>query len=318
MYYLGIDVGGMSIKAGIVDENGTILLKDKFPTHNERHYSDIISDIGEFSLNLIEKSGIGKENINSVGIGIPGTPDCENGILVYANNLGFRNVPFRDLLKKYFDCPIYIDNDANVAALAEAVAGVAKDAKISMTITLGTGIGSGLIIDGKIFGGFNYAAPEIGHMVIVEGGALCTCGRTGCWEAYASATGLIRMTKEAAIRFTDSKIHEICKGNLDEIDARTAFEAKRQGDFAASLVIVQYTKYLAAGIVNIINLFQPEILAVGGGLSKEGDYLMDDVKKIVFSEVYSKDPVPQTKIEYAKMGNDAGIVGAAFLGLSEG
>ena len=314
MYYLGIDVGGMSIKAGVTDETGHIVKKGNIPTYRERHYREILKDIGEFSLELIEQSGVGKENIASVGIGIPGTPDCANGILVYANNLGFRNVPFRDELARYFNCPIHIDNDANVAALAEAVAGVAKDAKTSMTITLGTGIGSGLVIDGKIFGGFNYAAPEIGHMVIVDGGILCTCGRRGCWEAYASATGLIRMTREAAQKFPDSIIHDLCDRNVDAINAKTAFDAKRAGDFAGTLVVNQYTQYLSTGIINLINLFQPEILAVGGGVAKEGDYLMDDVKKIVFSEVYSKDPVPQTRIEYAKMGNDAGIVGAAFLG----
>ncbi|HBN85724.1 MAG TPA: glucokinase [Clostridiales bacterium] len=315
MYYLGIDVGGMSIKVGIVDQNGSILVKDKFHTGNERSYQEIIRDIGEFSVNMIEKSGVGIENIKSVGIGIPGTPDCKNGVLIYANNLSFRNVPFREDLKKYFNCPIYIDNDANVAALAEAVAGVCKDASISMTITLGTGVGSGLVIDGKVYGGFNYAAPEIGHMVIVEDGYLCTCGRYGCWEAYASATGLIRMTKDIAQRFPGSEIHRICNHDLGNVDARTAFQAKRAGDFAATLVIQRFTKHLATGIVNLINLFQPEILAIGGGLSKEGDYLMDDVKKIVYSEIYSKDPVPQCRIEYAKMGNDAGIVGAAFLGL---
>ncbi|MGI6563175.1 MAG: ROK family protein [Clostridia bacterium] len=315
MYYLGIDVGGMSVKVGIVDEKGNILLKDKFETGRDRSYEEIIRDIGEFSVKMIEKSGVGMENIKSVGIGIPGTPDCKNGLLVYANNLSFRNAPFRADLKKYFDCPIYIDNDANVAALAEAVAGVCKGVSVSMTITLGTGIGSGLVIDGKIFGGFNYAAPEIGHMVIVQDGYPCTCGRYGCWEAYASATGLIRMTREYAQRFPDSEIHRICGGDLSKVDARTAFKAKRAGDFAAKLVIQDFTKYLATGIVNLINLFQPEVLAVGGGLSHEGDYLMDDVKKIVYSEIYSKDPVPQCRIEYAKMGNDAGIVGAAFLGL---
>lgn len=314
MYYIGIDLGGTNIAVGLVDEEGKIIHKDSVPTLNEREYPEIIKDMAMLSLKVIEDSGVSLKDVKSIGIGSPGTPNTKEGILVYANNLRFRNVPMRAEMQKYIDLPVYIDNDANVAALAESVAGACKGARHSVTVTLGTGVGSGIVIDGKVYNGFNNAAAEMGHMVIVVDGEQCTCGRKGCWEAYASATALIRQTKKAAVANPDSLINKLVEGDLSRINAKVPFDAARQGDRVGLQIVEEYIKYLAEGVANLINIFQPEILAIGGGISKEGEYLLSPLRKLVSEKVYTVEGVPQTRIVAAKLGNDAGIVGAAMLG----
>ncbi len=313
MYYVGIDLGGTNIAAGLVDENGKVLHKDSVPTLREREYPEIIKDMAMLSLKVIKDAGLEVKDVKSIGIGSPGTPNKKEGILIYANNLKFRNVPMRAEMQKYIDLPVIIDNDANCAALAESVSGAARDANHSITITLGTGLGGGIVIDKKIYSGFNYAGGELGHIVIVSGGEPCTCGRKGCWEMYASATGLIEQTRRAAKQNPDSLINKLVDGDLSRIDAKTAFDAAKQGDETGQKVVDQYIVYLAEGITNIINIFTPEVLVIGGGVSKEGEYLLKPLREIVARDVYGKD-VPQTSIRVAQLGNDAGIVGAAMLG----
>jgi len=314
MYYIGIDLGGTNIAVGLVDEEGHIIHKDNMPTGKHRPYQDIVKDMAMLVLKVIKDAGKDIKDVKSVGIGSPGTPDNEKGILVYANNLtNFVNVPLRAEMQKYIDLPIILDNDANCAALAESVAGAAKGTNSSVTITLGTGVGSGVILDGKIYGGFNYSAPEMGHMIIELDGEPCTCGRNGCWEAYASATGLIEQTKRAAEKNPDSLINKLVDNDLSKIDAKTAFDAAKQGDKTGQEVVDKYIYYLAEGIINVINIFAPEVLVIGGGVSKEGEYLLKPLRERVYKYVYFKEE-PQTKITTAKMGNDAGIVGAAMLG----
>ncbi len=315
MYYIGIDLGGTNIAAGITDERGCIIRKDSVPTLREREYGPIIKDMAMLALKVAKDAGIPLCEVKSIGIGAPGTPDTKNGRIIYANNLKFRNAPVRDEMQKYVDLPIYIDNDANCAALAESVAGAAKDAQHSITITLGTGLGGGIVIDRRIYSGFNDAGGELGHMVIVVDGEECTCGRRGCWEAYASATGLITMAKRAAKEDPDSMINTLVSGNLDKIDAKTPFDAARKGDRTGMKVVAQYIKYLAEGMTNIINIFQPDVFVIGGGICKEGDFLLKPLKEQVALGLYSKPEVAQTSIRTAEMGNDAGIIGAAMLGL---
>ena len=262
------------------------------------------------ALKVIGDAGIDIKDVKSIGIGSPGTPNNRDGILVYNNNLNFRNVPVRAEMQKHISLPVYLDNDANCAALAESVAGAAKDAKDSITITLGTGVGSGVVINGKIYSGFNYAAAEIGHTVIMVDGELCTCGRKGCWEAYASATALISQTRKAAEEDPDSLINKITEGRLDKI----VFDAAKQGDETAKKVVDRYIQYIAEGLTNVINAFQPQVVVIGGGVCNEGEYLLKPMREIVKKGVYSKEEVPQTQIRVAQMGNDAGIVGAAMLG----
>lgn len=313
MYYIGIDLGGTKIAAGLVDESGKIILKDSVPTLREREYPEIVKDMALLAKKIIEDAKIDIKDVKSIGIGAPGTPDTKNGILVYANNLKFRNVPMRAEMQKHIDLPIYIDNDANCAAWAESVAGAAKGYSNSMTITLGTGIGGGIILNGEIYPGFNGAAAEVGHILIMSGGELCTCGRYGCWEAYGSATGLISQTQRAAKENPDSLINELVDGDLSEVSARTAFDAAKKGDETGKMVVDQWIKYVAEGMIDLINIFTPEVLVVGGGVCNEGEYLMKPLREKILKDIYARD-VEQTVIKVAQMGNDAGIIGAAMLG----
>jgi glucokinase len=317
MFYAGIDLGGTNIAAGLTDENGTMVMKDSVPTGKERPYKEIIKDMAGLVLKLIDDANVSINDVKSIGIGSPGTPDNARGILVYANNLpDFVNVPLRAEMQKHINLPVILDNDANCAALAESVAGAARGAENSVTITLGTGVGSGVVIGRKVHSGFNYSAAEMGHMVICAGGVQCTCGRKGCWEAYASATALIEQTREAALKNPGSLINTLVGGDLDKIDAKTAFDASKKGDPTGREVVDRYIGYLAEGIVNLINIFAPEIVVIGGGISKEGEYLLAQLREIVRANVYFKGE-PQTQIKVAEMGNDAGIVGAAMLGRTQ-
>lgn len=317
MYYIGIDLGGTNIAVGITDENGKIIKKDSVPTLKEREYPEIIKDMAMLSLKVIKDAGIDIKEVRSIGVGAPGSPDSKNGIIIYANNIKFRNVPVRAEIQKYINLDVYVDNDANCAALAESIAGASKGVKDSVAITIGTGLGGGVVIDGKIYSGFNNSAAELGHMVIVADGVKCTCGRRGCWESYASATAIIEQTKEAAKANPKSLINKLVDGKLENIDAKVAFDAARQGDETGIKVVDKFIEYLAIGIANVINIFQPEILVIGGGVCKEGEYLLKPLRELVSSYTYTREEIKQTEIKAATMGNDAGIVGAAMLGLQK-
>lgn len=316
MYYIGIDLGGTNIAAGITDEKGRILIKDSVPTLADREPDMITRDIADLALDLVRRFGITLADIRYIGIATPGIANRARGSVDYACSLPFRNYP---LVKKLQDMSgikrAYIENDANAAALGEAMCGAARNCDNSVMITLGTGVGGGCIIDRKVYSGFNFCGPELGHIVIVHGGRECSCGRRGCWETYSSATGLIRSTKEKLAETKDTVMWDIIGGDLAKVNGRTAFTAARQGDKAALEVVEEYEKYLADGIVNIINIFQPEVLSIGGGISGEGDYLLKPVLDIVNAEDYARDSTSRTKIKIAELGNNAGIIGAAMLGL---
>ena len=316
MYYIGIDLGGTNIAAGITDEKGRILIKDSVPTLADREPDMITRDIADLALDLVRRFGITLADIKYIGIATPGIANRARGSVDYACSLPFRNYP---LVKKLQDMSgikrAYIENDANAAALGEAMCGAARNCDNSVMITLGTGVGGGCIIDRKVYSGFNFCGPELGHIVIVHGGRECSCGRRGCWETYSSATGLIRSTKEKLAETKDTVMWDIIGGDLAKVNGRTAFTAARQGDKAALEVAEEYEKYPADGIVNIINIFQPEVLSIGGGISGEGDYLLKPVLDIVNAEDYARDSTSRTKIKIAELGNNAGIIGAAMLGL---
>ena len=314
-YYCGIDLGGTNIKAGIVDGEGKLLNKVSIKTRAERAMEEIIHDMGQLAVDAIKDAGLEIKDIEAIGIGSPGTPDNDEGLLVYSSNLPFNKAPMRKLIREVVDLPVYIDNDANCAAMAEAVAGAGKGAKDSVTITLGTGVGAGVIINGRIFSGFNQAGSEFGHTVLVSGGVQCGCGRKGCFEQYASASALARMTKEAAEANPDSLLNKV-KEDFGEWNAQIAFVAMKQGDKVAEKVIDSYTEYLADGLANAINTFMPEVLVVGGGVCGEGDPLLIPMREKTMSRPYFGPGVPKTRIELAQMGNDAGIVGAAMMGMN--
>lgn len=316
-YYIGIDLGGTNIKAGVVNENFEIVATANVKTNLPRAAEEICNDMAEVAKKAVSKAGLTLEQIESVGVGTPGTANSATGIVEYSNNLGFVNVPMAEMIRNKLDRPVYIENDANAAAYGEYVAGAAKGSNHAVCITLGTGVGGGIIIDGKIYSGFNYAGAEIGHTVIEVDGPQCTCGRRGCFETFSSATGLIRMTKEAMEADKSSKMWSMMKDYGDKVSGRLAFDAMRAGDKSAKAVVDKYIKYLAAGITNTINIFQPDILCIGGGVCNEGDPLLLPLRELVDKEVYTRASKNKTKIVIAKLGNDAGIIGAAFLGLAD-
>ncbi len=313
-YYVGIDLGGTNIVAGVVNEKYEIISKAKTPTNRPRSCEAICEDMARVALEAVALAGLTVDDIESVGVGAPGTVNSDTGVIEYSNNLDFYDAPVARLIRKVIDKPVYCENDANAAAYGEFVAGSAKGANNAVCITLGTGVGGGIIIDGKIYSGFNFAGAELGHMVVEVDGPKCTCGRCGCFEVYSSATGLIRMTKESMDANPDSKMHEMMG---DHVSGRLAFNAMRAGDEAAKGVVDKYIKYLAAGIANTINIFQPEVLCIGGGVCNEGDALLVPLKEAVNREIYTKRGGKNTEIVIATLGNDAGIIGAAFLGLAK-
>ncbi len=314
MFSVGIDLGGTNIAVGVVDEKGNILSKVSTPTDNSRSHKEIIADMANASKDAIEKAGLSISDISGIGIGSPGTVDSENGIIVYANNLKFENVPMREELCSHINLPIFISNDANCAALGETSdAGAAKGLKNVVLITLGTGVGGGIIIDGKIYEGNYSAGAELGHSLLVLDGEKCTCGRSGCWEAYASATALVRQTKKAMEDDKDSLMWEITAGEIKNAGGRTAFDASRKGDKSGLKVVTNYIKYVSEGLVDMINIFRPEILLLGGGVSNEGEYLFSPVREYVGKYTYGGNRTPVPPVMKARLGNDAGIIGAAML-----
>ena len=312
-YYVGIDLGGTNIVAGVVDEEYNIIAKASTKTNCPRPEKEIADDMAKMVLQAVENANLKIEDIEWVGIGTPGIANSSTGIIEYSNNLGFKDTPMVKYIQETIDKPVFIENDANAAAYGEFVAGAAKGANNAVCITLGTGVGGGIIVDGKIYAGSNFAGAEIGHTVIEVDGAQCSCGRKGCFEAYSSATGLIRMTKEAIAEHPGCIMEKMAE-EKGKVTARTSFDSMRAGDEYAKAVVDKYIKYLAAGITNTINIFQPDVLCIGGGVCNEGDPLLLPMKEIVEKEVYTRNSPKNTKIVIAELGNDAGIIGAAFLG----
>ena len=319
MYTIGVDLGGTNIAVGLCDENLNIVEKASVPTNAERDGELIVKDMALLAKQLIEKNGLSLDDIEYAGIATPGSANVETGIVEYANNLHFLNFPIADLFKKYLPVKkVLIANDANAAALAEALVGAAKGTKSSVMITLGTGVGGGVILGGKIFaGGLNCAGTELGHTVIVAGGRQCSCGRRGCWEAYSSATGLTNATKDKMVELEKKGIPSLLFDETEKegkTSARTAFNAMRGGDKYGKMLVDEYIAYLAEGITNMINIFQPEVLSIGGGVCNEKEYLTKPLIEIVERDQYTRTNPNKTKIVIAKLGNDAGIIGAAGLG----
>ena len=316
MLYIGIDVGGTGIKAGIVDESGNILVKDSCPTGVERGHEAVIHDMAQLSLKVLNESGHTLDEVHSVGIGIPGIQDPATGRVPFCTNLAWHDVPLVELMQQEIDKPIFVNNDATVAGLAESVAGVSAGTKNSVFVTLGTGVGGGVVIDGKVFMGPHGIATEIGHMITVAGGEECTCGNRGCWERYASASAIIREGRRFAGANPGSPLAKSVGGDLAKIEARTVIDLAKAGDPDCEKLFDDYCYHLTVGLVNLINLYDPEIIALGGGVSKAGAFLLDKVNALLPKLVFFK-TMPHAKIELAQLSNDAGIIGAAMLGRQE-
>lgn len=314
MYKIGVDLGGTNISVGVVNDNYDIVGKGSVPTNAIRPAEDIFDDIKKAIDIALDDAGLSMDDISTVGVGTPGSVNNDTGYIEYANNLGFNMVPATEMLESRTGKPCFFANDASCAALGELYAGAGAGCKNLIAVTLGTGVGSGIVIDGKLFRGANFTGGEIGHTVINVNGVPCNCGRNGCWESYASATALINQTKEAMEKNPESKMWNCAGGKIEAVNGRTAFDAMRMGDKAAKEVVDKYIYFVAVGVINIVNIFQPDVLCIGGGICNEGETLLAPIREHCEKERYSKYAKKQTVICKAKLGNDAGIIGAAMLG----
>ncbi len=316
MYYIGVDLGGTNISVGILNGDYDIIAKERIKTNVPRGESEICDDIAGLIFNMLNKLNISIEDVKNIGIGSPGAVNIEKGVVEYSPNLYFHNWDLKGMMVSRLKKQIFIENDANAAAYGEYIAGNAGGVDSAIIITIGTGIGGGAILNGKIYHGFNYNGVELGHMVIYQNGRECTCGRKGCFEQYASAKGLVNTTKIALTECKEETlIWDLIENKVENINPRTAFKAMRLGDKLGEKIVDTYIADLSCGITNIINIFQPEILCIGGGVSNEGEYLMKPLIENVSKNRYSKNSSRQTEIKVARLGNDAGIIGAALLNL---
>ena len=312
-YYAGIDIGGTKIAFGVVDEDRKLLANRSVPAGAGRPFEVIVKEMADMVKIVTADAGFGTDRIASVGIGVPSTVDPKTGRVVFANNLDWRDVDLTGEFRKHWDIPVYMENDADCAALAEAMEGPAAGKNV-LVITIGTGFGGGFIMNGRIFKGGDNSGIEPGHSVLIFNGELCTCGLRGCVEAYASVTALIRQTRQMMEARRDSLMWQECGGDLEKVDGRTSFNAAKKGDAAANEVVKQYIEYAAAGIANLITLFRPQMVIIGGGISEEGDYLLKPLHEAAGSRIYAAGILSMPPLQKARLGNDAGIIGAALLG----
>lgn len=307
--FVGIDVGGTNLKAGLVDDDGRLLAAARRPLNGFTGAEDFAADLAELALQAVRECGAEPDALRSVGIGLPGAVD--GGTVVFTANIPMENVPLERLFRRYLDIPVYLGNDADCAAVGEYFCGAGRGCRDFVVVTLGTGIGAGIILDGKLRGGA--ASSEAGHMVLQQGGELCNCGRRGCWERYASATALIQQTRAAMEAHPESGLYRAAEA-LGTVDGRTAFRGALDGDETALAVCRQYVEYLASGTVSLINLLRPEAVAIGGGVAAAPEaLLLEPLREIVEREAYARHGGRVTRVVRAELGNDAGIIGAALL-----
>lgn len=308
---VGIDLGGTNIATGVVTDDFQIIGRCSLPTGASRPALEVIADMARTVEGAVKDAGLTMDDIDVIGIGCPGTPVKATGEILYSNNLNWFNVQLKEEMEKLLGKEIRIDNDANAAALGETMAGAAKGHNDAILVTLGTGVGGGIILGGKVFDGYNNAGAEIGHTTIVSRGELCTCGRRGCWEAYASVTALIRMANAACALYPDSLLAKV-KKEKGSLNGKLICECWDQEDEAATKVIDDYLFYVSEGVTNMINIFQPEVVMIGGGISAQGEKFLVKVRDYVKKDVFCKQ-VKLPEIVCSVLGNDAGIIGAAFV-----
>ena len=311
MIAIGIDIGGMSIKGAAVDSNGRVYEKFSMPFIKGEPGEVTIRKLAEIVKEYITANGL-ENKISGIGLGSPGTLDIENGIVNYANNLGWENLHVADIFHEYLPYPVRLTNDANAASLGEAKYGAGKSYENIIMLTLGTGVGGGIIINGKLYEGNEGKGAELGHSVIVVDGEQCTCGRKGCLETYASATALIRETKKAMRLNKRSLMWKVCP-DIDLVGGKVSFEAAKQGDKVAIEVLDNYIKYLGEGILNFCNIFRPNVVVLSGGIANAGDYLFDRVNNYIKDRNYGYKMTPEVKVVPAELGYDSGKIGAAAL-----
>ena len=312
MVRIGIDVGGTGIQIGVVDRLGNILQKGEVVTRTDLPFEEQIAQMAACCLDTLTRSGHSLDELESIGAGVPGVANQATGVIPFCTNLGWHDVPFRTEFQKHINKPVYIDNDATVAGFAESISGVSHGCDSSVFLTLGTGLGGGIVINGKPWSGHHGIGSEIGHMTMAMDGVPCTCGNNGCVERYCSATAIIRMAKQHCLAYPDSMILKLA-GSIDDINARHVFDAAKAGDEIALRIVDRYTDYLAMLVNNISTFLDPEMVVLGGGVSHAGTFLLEGVqKKLMRYRLYKTLPAP--RLELAMLGNEAGIIGAAMLG----
>lgn len=314
-YYLGIDLGGTAIATGVVDENHKLVEKYSVPTNYPRSMEEIVRDMALAARTVLDKAGLAESDIDYIGIGVPSTINQSNGHVVFANNLNWKDVDVVAEFKKTWDIPVHMANDADAAALGEVIAGAARNYDNALMLTLGTGVGGGLIFNKKLYTGGDGFGSEPGHITIVANGAPCTCGRKGCFEAYASVTALIRETIRAMADYPDSIMREMVGNDMGRVSGRTAFDAAKKGDIAGQRVVDDYIHHLAVGISSLVILLRPQAVILGGGVCNEGNPLFVPLRQQVEPMIYAGDIIGVPPIIRAELGNDAGIIGAALLGV---
>ena len=313
MVYFGVDVGGTGIKVGLISSEGEIINKGETPTLVGRPYEDIISDMATCMFSVLKSSPYSLDDVGAIGIGIPGIADEETGIVINCTNMKWYDIPLKTELQKYINKPIYIQNDATIAGYAESICGISKGTHSSVFITLGTGVGGGIVINGRPWSGFHGVGSEIGHIPMDIAGEPCSCGNYGCLERYCSATAIIRMGKQMVLQHHESLMYTYCNGDITKLTAKMIIDAAKELDEVATSVFNYYADYLARAMYTIIAFLDPEMIVIGGGISKAGSFLLDAIVKRVPNYLLFKSR-PFSRIELAKLGADAGIIGAGLLG----
>ncbi len=312
MIAIGIDIGGTSIKGAGITKEGKVLDVFSLPVEKGEKQEVTINRLIDSINNYIKDQGFKKEEILGIGLGVPGVMDTKAGVITYSNNLQWYELPIVEMIENGTGLKVKITNDANAAALGEARFGAGRKYKNIIMVTLGTGVGGGIVIDGKLFEGNLGKGAEIGHSVIVVDGEQCSCGRRGCLEAYASATALIRDTKRAMEQHKESKCWQVAK-KLGKVDARVAFETDRLGDEVGHQLVENYVKYLGEGLLNYFNIFRPEALILSGGIANEGEYLLSRLRIYFEERNYGFQGTPKVDLLVSELGYDSGKIGAATL-----
>lgn len=313
-YYLGVDLGGTNIVAGVLDENYNLINKSQLPTNHRRPFGAIVQDIVAAAKTALAEAGLTEADIGYVGLGVPSSINPHNKHVVFANNLSWKDVDVISEFQKSWDIPLEVGNDADCAALAESMAGAGAGYDNIIMITLGTGLGSSIVLNRRLFRGGDGFGIEPGHTVLVHGGELCTCGLHGCLEAYASVTALVRQGISAMLTSPQSLMWEECGQDLNKVNGRTIFDAACRGDETARKVVDQYIDYLASGLASFTTIMRPQAIIIGGGIGNAGEFLLEPLRKLVAVRYYAHDVLASPAIIQAKLGNDAGIIGAALLG----
>lgn len=312
-YIIGIDLGGTSAKSAIFTEEGKLLAEEKVKTNKNDGFDGTMKKLADLAARLVEKAGVSAAEVLAVGCGAPGVVDSRTGVVLRWSNFAWENAPFAETLSCLTGKKVFVANDANVAALGESNFGATAGYQSSVLLTIGTGIGGGVVYDGKLIEGYRSAGAELGHITIREGGIKCTCGRRGCYEKYASASALVSQTRHAMVENLDSKMWELTDGKMENVDGRTAFLAAEQGDETAIKVLNQFVGYLAEGIADFVNILRPEAVVLGGGVANEGEKLLAPLRKAVAERTYIAMDIVPLKIVAAKLGSRAGVYGGFAL-----